>query len=99
MRLAERHPAVQADVHLGGDVAADAPRDPTMSRISFSVSSGSDCSVSSPMLGPSRSQATFTSIAPTTMEATGSSTVQRSPRKMAPAIPMAAPMDERASER
>ena len=45
------------------------------------------------------SQATLTSIAPTTTEASGSSTVQRPPSRTAPPIPSAEPTDDRASLR
>ena len=71
----------------------------TISKISFSTSSGNDCSISSPMPFLSRSMATLTMSAPTAMEAMGSSTVQRSPKRMAPPMPMAVPMDDKASLR
>lgn len=69
VRLLERQGAVQADVRLDGDAAADAAvrrlcgsltpePEPRMSRISFSTLSGRDSSVSSPMDGRRIFQAT-----------------------------------------
>ncbi len=70
-----------------------------MFSISRSVSSGSEHSVSSPMLVWRSLTATLTRSSPTKMEARGSSMVHRWPSTMAPPMPMAVPMDERASLR
>ena len=88
------------------DVKNTPGTEPASRRISCSTSSGSDCSIKSPIPPRSRQTATFTINIPTMTEARGSSTVHRLPptspkegSKMAPPMPRAVPTEESASLR
>ena len=68
-----------------------------MSVICLSVSSGNEASISSSMQGLNSLYATLMMKKLTTTAAAGSSTLQFSPRRMAPPMPAAVPIEERAS--
>ena len=99
--------AVHAHVGLDGDVVADAAGAQVVGlkhaweRIddALDLLAGSELSVNSPTLFLSSPMDTLTNIRPTTIEANGSSTVQRSPNRIAPPMPMAAPIEDKASLR
>ena len=110
MRGAQRKVSVHADVALDGNAVPDVAGTKVVG-LGNAVERCNDIddfafllcrqglSVNSPKLPFNRSQATFMSIPPTTIDASGSSTAQRSPSRMAPPMPIAAPMEESASLR